>query len=463
MLVFETIYTEGLAQISYLVGDSSAAVAAVIDPRRDIDIYLQLARTRSLRIAYVIETHIHADFVSGAQALAARTGAQIIGGRSDAYRFDLRQVSDGETLELGQVKLEVLHSPGHTPEHISLKLFDSKQGDAPFALFTGDTLFNLDVGRPDLLGEGSERKLAGDLYHSLFDRYLPLGDRMEVYPCHGAGSACGKAIGDRLHSTLGNERLFNPALREDRSEADFVDWLLADIPQPPRHYARLKELNTRLADQMEGPALPPPLAPLDFQRIATEQQMQLVDCRSILAFGGGHVPGALNIALRNEFVNWAGRMLDAARPILLIGESATDIEQAVLQLYRIGLDDIRGYLRNGMTDWQNAALPLQYVPQWTVHELDARRDETNIQVLDVRSPSEVADGRVPGAQHLFIAHLGDRLNELDPAKTTVTYCGSGYRASIAASLLKQAGLQDVVNVPGSWIAWTAAGLPIEKG
>lgn len=462
MLVFEPVYTDGLAQISYLVGDSKAAVAAVIDPRRDIDIYLQMAKARGLRIAYAIETHIHADFVSGAQALAKRTGAQIIGGRADNYEFELRQVSGGETIELGQATLQVMHTPGHTPEHISLQLFDAQQGDQPIALFTGDTLFNLDVGRPDLLGEGSERKLAGALYHTLFDHYLPLGDRIEIYPCHGAGSACGKSIGDRRHSTLGSERLFNPALREQRSEDEFIDWLLADMPEPPRHYARLKQLNVRSAVQMEGASLPPPLAPSEFETLAA-RGMQVVDVRSILAFGGGHVPGAINIALRNEFVNWAGWMLDDARPILLVGESADDVHQAVTQLYRIGLDDIRGYLRNGMTDWQNAALPLNRLQEWTVHELNARREAPDVQVLDVRSPQEVAAGRVPGARHIFVAHLADRLNELDPDKTTVTYCGSGYRASIAASILKKAGFRDVANVPGSWMAWKAANLPVQEG
>ncbi|WP_404438929.1 rhodanese-like domain-containing protein [Stutzerimonas chloritidismutans] len=461
MLVFEPVYTDGLAQISYLVGDSKAAVAAVIDPRRDIDIYLQMAKARGLRIAYAIETHIHADFVSGAQALAKRTGAQIIGGRADNYEFELRQVSGGETIELGQATLQVMYTPGHTPEHISLQLFDAQQGDQPIALFTGDTLFNLDVGRPDLLGEGSERKLAGALYHTLFDQYLPLGDRIEIYPCHGAGSACGKSIGDRRHSTLGSERLFNPALREQRSEDEFIDWLLADMPEPPRHYARLKQLNVRSAVQMEGASLPPPLAPSEFETLAA-RDMQVVDVRSILAFGGGHVPGAINIALRNEFVNWAGWMLNDARPILLVGESADDVHQAVTQLYRIGLDDIRGYLRNGMTDWQNAALPLNRLQEWTVHELNARREAPDVQVLDVRSPQEVGAGRVPCARHIFVAHLDDRLNELDPDKTTATYCGSGYRASIAASILKKAGFHDVANVPGSWMAWKAANLPVQK-
>ncbi|HDZ56412.1 MAG TPA: MBL fold metallo-hydrolase [Pseudomonas xinjiangensis] len=460
MLVFERVYTEGLAQLSYVVGDSKAAIAAVIDPRRDIDIYLNMARAHGLRIAYVIETHIHADFVSGAQALAEQTGAELIGGRSDAYDFKLRQVEGEEILQLGQVRLQVMHSPGHTPEHISLLLFDNQQGDEPFALFTGDTLFNLDVGRPDLLGDGSEQKLAAQLFDTLMNRYVPLGERVEVYPCHGAGSACGKSIGDRQHSTLGNELLFNPALRETRSEEEFVDWLLKGMPEPPRHYARLKKVNARRA-KMVGLPLPPPLSPQAFQNLAGEGDIQIVDIRSILAFGGGHVPGAINIALRNEFINWAGWMLSAERPILLVGESADDIHQAVTQLYRIGLDDIRGYLRNGMTDWQNAALPLASVGEWTVHELDRRRNDSDVLVLDVRSPAEFKGGHVPGAQHAYVAHLDSSLSELDSDKTIATYCGSGYRASIAASILKRSGFEKVVNVPGSWAAWKAADLPVE--
>ncbi|OJA07418.1 rhodanese-like domain-containing protein [Halomonas sp. QHL1] len=461
MLIFEPVFTSGLAQISYLIGDSKAAVAAVIDPRRDIEIYLQMAKEQGLRIAYAIETHIHADFVSGAQALASRTGAQIIGGRSDDYQFDLRQVSDGETLELGQVRLQIMHSPGHTPEHISLQLFDTQQGSDPIALFTGDTLFNLDVGRPDLLGEGSERKLAGELFHTLFDRYLPLGDRIEIYPCHGAGSACGKSIGDRRQSTLGNERLFNPVLQEQGSEEAFIDSLLDDMPEPPRHYARLKKLNVGPIAHWESLSLALPLSPEDFQALAGNVNMQVVDIRSILAFGGGHVPGAINIALRNEFVSWAGWMLYDSRPILLVGESTEDVHQAITQLFRIGLDDIRGYLRNGMTDWQNGALPLSRLQEWTVHELNARREDPNVQVLDVRSSNEVASGRVPGATHLYVAHLADHFDELDPNKIIVTYCGSGYRASIAASLLKRAGFSNVANTPGSWAAWNTAGLPVE--
>lgn len=384
--------------------------------------------------------------------------------RSSAdYAFGLRQVDDGEVLELGQVSLEVLHSPGHTPEHISLLLRDSQQGEAPFALLTGDTLFNLDVGRPDLLGEDSTKQLAAQLYATLFTRYLPLGERIEIYPCHGAGSACGKSIGDRRHSTLGNELLFNPALNQRRTEQEFVDWLLDGMPEPPRHYARLKQLNARPLERLHGPALPPPLAPEEFrQRTADHDAVQLVDVRSILAFGGGHVPGALNIALRDEFASWAGWMLDDQRPIYLIGEDSVEVHQATLQLYRIGLDQVAGYLRNGMTDWQNAGLPLACVMQWTVHELDRRRGDPEVQVLDVRSPEEVAQGRVPGARHAFVAHLPQHLEQLDRDGIVAVYCGSGYRASIAASLLKRHGFNRVANVPGSWAAWRKHDLPVAQ-
>jgi hydroxyacylglutathione hydrolase len=307
-ILFEPIYTPGIAQISYMVGDSKAAVVAVIDPRRDVDVYLDLARERGVRIAVVIETHIHADFVSGVHELAARTGARIVGGCSKDYAFDLAQSDDGASFELGTVTLTVLHTPGHTPEHICLLLKESQQGVQPFAALTGDTLFNLDVGRPDLVGSGTARGLAAQLRRSLFDKLVPLGDRMEVYPCHGAGSACGKSIGDRRQSTIGNERLFNDALDASRDEAAFVDWLLKDMPPAPLHYARLKKLNAVGAPLLGGAPSPRPMAPKAFASLPSEAQV--IDVRSILAFGGGHVPGALNIALRDEFPTWAGSMIE---------------------------------------------------------------------------------------------------------------------------------------------------------
>ena len=457
-ILFESIYTPGIAQISYLVGDAKAGIAAVIDPRRDIDVYLKLAADKGVRIAYTIETHIHADFVSGVHELASRTGAIIIGGSSADYGFDLRQVAAGDTVELGSVTLRVLQTPGHTPEHICLLVSDSLQGLEPFGVCTGDTLFNLDVGRPDLVGGGTERSLAASLYQSLFERLVPLGDRVEVYPCHGAGSACGKSIGDRRQSTIGNERLYNSALNTQRSEEGFIDWLLHDMPPPPLHYARLKKLNAHGA-----PLRPAPMAaPLDPHAFETRaKNTAVVDVRSILAFGGGHVPGALNVALRDEFPTWAGSMIDASKPVLLVGENPAQVHEAVQQLYRIGIDDVAGYLGDGMTAWQNAGKPLTSVAEWSVETLNAKRGDAGIIVLDVRTVSEFAKGHVPGATNVPLLQLLEGGPDIDRDQTVATFCGSGYRASIAAGLLEQRGFRRVVNVPGSWMAWKAAQLPVE--
>lgn len=458
-ILFESIYTPGIAQISYFVGDAKAGIAAVIDPRRDIGPYLALARQHGVKIAYAIETHIHADFVSGVHELAARTQARIVGGQSGDYEFELDQLTDGQRLDLGSVALQALHTAGHTPEHISLLLSDSQQGEQPFAVFTGDTLFNLDVGRPDLVGNGTERALARALHHSLFDRLVPLGDRVEVYPCHGAGSACGKSIGDRRHSTIGNERLFNPALKAERSEGEFVEWLLRDMPPAPRHYARLKRVNADGAPLRGGVPAVGPLLPKAFEE--QSRSTPVLDVRSILAFGGGHVPGALNIALRDEFPTWAGSMLDAGQRLLLVAEDASQAFQAIVQLYRIGIDDVAGYLIDGMTAWQNAGLPLASIDQWSVDELNRRRGDPDVVVLDVRNDAEFANGHVPNARHMPLIDLREHSNQVDRKKTIATFCGSGYRASIAASLLEQNGFEHVASVPGSWNAWCAASLPTQ--
>ncbi|MBD0337037.1 MAG: MBL fold metallo-hydrolase [Cyanobacteria bacterium Co-bin13] len=459
-LVLEQINVEGLAQLSYIVGDDKAGVAAVIDPRRDVDIYLQRARELGIRLIASVETHIHADFVSGAHELKARTGIPIYGGKTGDYQFDLHSLEAGEALKLGSVTLRALPTPGHTPEHVSLLIYDSKQGKEPFALFTGDTLFNLDVGRPDLLGGGTEQRLAAQLYHTLFDKLLPLGDRIEIYPCHGAGSSCGKSIGDRRQSTIGNERIFNPAFQE-RSEAGFVDWVLSEMPEPPRHYARLKQVNAKGAPIVGCLPTLQPLTPSEFQ-----QQMQsnavVIDARSILAFGGGHIPGAINIALRPEFPSWVGWMIDPAQSVLVVVESERDVKLVTEQLFRLGYDNLAGYLHDGMTSWQNAGLPLQHLGQWTVHDLNQHREHPSVTVLDVRGDDEYQKGFVPGAQHIFVAHLEQHLDQLDRSQTIATYCGSGYRAAIAASILQKHGFEQVVNVPGSWIAWKNADLPIEK-
>jgi hydroxyacylglutathione hydrolase len=459
--VLEQINVEGLAHLSYLVGDDKAGVAAVIDPRRDVDVYLQMARERGLRITHIIETHIHADFVSGSRELNARTGAPIFGGKSEDYQFELHQLVEGDELQLGSVTLKALHTPGHTPEHVSFSIADAKQGEELFGVFTGDTLLNLDVGRPDLLGAGTEKKQARQLYHSLFDKLLPLGDRVEVYPCHGAGSSCGKSIGDRRQSTIGNERLFSEAL-QPRSEAEFVEWLLHDMPEPPAHYPRLKQVNAKGAPiRCDVPTLPP-LSAQEFQNRMAENDTVVIDTRSILAFGGGHIPGAINIALKPQFPNWVGWMINPEQQILLVLESERELALVTRQLFRIGYDNLIGYLHSGMTAWQKAGFPLQRVGEWTVQELRDRKADENLTVLDVRSDNEYEQARIPDAQHIFVPHLEERLGQLDKNQAYATYCGSGYRASIAASILQKHGFEKVINIPGSWSAWKSAQFPVEQ-
>lgn len=460
-LINEQIYAEGLAQMSYIVGDDSKGVAAVIDPRRDVDVYVKRAREKGLKITAIVETHIHADFVSGAHELSARIGAKIYGGKSDDYKFDLNQMIEGDEIRLGSARLRALHTPGHTPEHISLLLLDEKQGDEAFAIFTGDTLFNLEVGRPDLLGKGREKELAKQLYHSLFEKIVPLGDRFEMYPGHGAGSGCGARIGDRLQTTVGNEKLFSNALKK-RTEAEFVEWVLKGMPEPPRYYPRLKKVNAKGARVFGSLPIPAPLSVEDFQAQMEKENTIVVDARSILAFGGGHIPGALNIALRSEFPMWAGWMLEAEQNILLVVESERDVKAVAEHLFRTGYDNVVGYLHNGMTAWQNNALPLEKTGEWTVHELADKLDDKDLQILDVRGDGEWQQGHIPGAKHIYVPHLAENLDELEKDKTTVVYCGSGYRASIAASVLQRNNFNSVVNIPGSWTAWKKAGLPVEN-
>ncbi|MFQ4139791.1 MBL fold metallo-hydrolase [Nodosilinea sp. PGN35] len=460
-LVLEQIKTPGLAQLSYIVGDDTAGVAAVIDPRRDVEVYLERSRQLGLRLTHAIETHIHADFVSGTRELQARLGIPIWAGGSEAYGFDYHPLAPGETLALGSITLTVLHTPGHTPEHVSLLLADAHQGEQPFAIFTGDLLFNLDVGRPDLLGEETARPLARQLYQSLFEQLIPLGDRLEIYPCHGAGSACGKSIGDRTQSTIGNERLFNPALQE-RSADDFVEWLLQDMPEPPRYYPRLKKINAA-GPPLQGCLQTPQALTIEaFQQQMAQANTAIIDTRSMLAFGGGHLPGAINIGLGNAFPAWVGWLIDPSRSILLVTAGPDDLQQASEHLFRLGYDRVAGYLHGGMLTWQNHGLPSQRIPQVPVAELHDQLDRDDLLVLDVRSEREFLGGAVPNAQHIYLPHLEENLSHLDHTKTVATYCGTGYRASIAASLLQKYGFASVVNVPGSWQAWQSASLPVEQ-
>ena len=462
-LIFETIQTEGIAQLSYLLGDDEAGIAAVFDPRPDVDCYLKLAREKQVSITHIFETHIHVDFVSGARELCARAQSAKIylsheGGAR--YGFDHEEVVDGDVFELGSALIAARHTPGHTPEHLAYLLSENDHPDAPWGVLTGDSLFVNSAGRPDLLGSRREKELAEQLFHTLHDFYLKLGDGVIIHPTHGQGSPCGEDIGDRLSSTIGYERRFNTFLQFDDAKS-FTKHALTVSSPIPTYYPWMGALNTK------GPVvlgnLPPVrgLPPEFFQQATEDKANVLIDTRMMLAFGGGHIKGALSIGGSPLLSIWAGWLLDPDQPILLVLESDATLEAIVRYFVRTGYTKFAGYLVGGMKAWNNAGLPLESVGQMTVHEVKAA--EGNLQILDVRSPAEWKGGHIPKARHIFLGELRQHLGTLDQGKPTAVYCDSGYRASIATSILKQAGFDCVSNVPGSWQAWKNAEYPIEKG
>ncbi len=460
---FRRVLTPGVSQLSYFVGDSSAGVAAVVDPRPDCGVYLEIARELGMTITHVFETHIHADFMSGARELAHRLGNARIhvsaeGGAT--YGFDHVGVRNGDVFTFGTLRLTARFTPGHTPEHLAYELANEAAPDAPWGVLTGDSLFVGSVGRPDLLGEDETDELVRRLFDTVQHYFLNLSDGVMIYPCHGHGSQCGPNIADRLDSSIGYEKAHNPYLQCDTFDA-FKEKMLAAAPPEPTHYKRLKKTNSGGPDLLgAGPAIPA-LTPRQFHEAARRDDAFLLDTRHMLAFGGGHIAGALNIGLQPELSVWAGWMVDPEKDLLLVLERDRDLDEARALLARVGITRFAGYLAGGMTAWENAGLPLQRLEQMPVHELRGQTRE--VQLIDVRSDDEWSDGHVPDAQHIFVPELPDRLDRLDRRKPTVTYCASGYRANVAASLLQRHGFERVRSVPGSWSAWTSAGLPVADG
>lgn len=460
---FEQVLAEGVAQLSYLVGDDAAGTAAVIDPRPDCEIYLELARRYGLAITHVFETHIHADFMSGARELVARLGggaklhASVEGGAE--YGFAVEPVRDGDRFAFGAVVLAARFTPGHTPEHMAYLLAEKDRQEQPWGVLTGDSFFVDSVGRPDLLGDEQTEALTRQLFRTLREFYLKLDDGVIVYPGHGAGSACGPDIGDRMSSTIGYEKRFNRFLQADDLAA-FTRMMHEGAPPVPTHYPRLKRVNAEGPPVLGNLPQVPALTPAAFQAAIARGETQLVDTRDMLAFGGGHIAGALNIGMRPELSVWSGWLLDPQIPILLVLEDDRDLDRVVRLFWRTGFAKFAGYLIGGMAAWQEAGLPMQQLAQMTVQELKAA--EAAVQIVDARSPEEWRDGHVPGALHRFVPELQGLLDDLDPERPVAAYCASGYRASIAASLLQARGFKDVRSVPGSWKAWRSAGYPVER-
>jgi hydroxyacylglutathione hydrolase len=470
-MYFQQFYLSCLAHASYLLG--SEGLAAVVDPQRDVEIYLDEARQQGLRIAYIIETHLHADFVSGHRELAERTGAEILIGARAGAQFPHRPVRDGDELRLGHCLLRFLETPGHTLESVCVLVTDLERSAEPWAVLTGDTLFIGDVGRPDLSPTHTPQELAGMLYDSLHKKLLTLPDSVEVYPAHGAGSLCGRNISVERRSTIGQQRRFNYAL-QPMSREEFIRMLTAELVERPDYFLQDAELNRRGVSAL-GEL--PPLPPCTPEEVLARQQNGVVvlDTRSPAAFGAGHLPGSVNIPLAGQYASWAGTLIGLAQPILLVAEDPERLAESRMRLARVGIENVVGYLRGGIVSWQQAGMPLAEVPQISVHDLHAALLEQprEIQLLDVRRPAEWNAGHIPHAIHKSLIGLKPLLYttpdssqnpipELDRERPVAVQCKSGYRSSIATSLLRRAGFTKVLNVVGGFDAWETQRLPVVK-
>jgi glyoxylase-like metal-dependent hydrolase (beta-lactamase superfamily II)/rhodanese-related sulfurtransferase len=443
-----------LAHSSYiLAGDSTCAV---IDPRRDVDVYLEAARSLELSITHVIMTHLHADFVAGHMDLADSTGASIYAPRLGQCSFDHVAVAEGDEIVLEDMVLKTIETPGHTPEHVSYIVTDTSRGSEPIGVFCGDTLFVGDVGRPDLV-PGRADELARKLYACLHDKLMNLPDFCEIYPLHAAGSLCGKAMAAKRRSTIGYERLYNDALHVPNVD-HFVVALTENMPSAPDHFGRSTVTNTK------GPALvsslpyPRPMSPLQFQAASKHERSVVLDARPYEAFGAQHVRGSYSIDLETNFPTFAGWVVPPDKDILLVANTPEDINEAVTWLRRVGHDNTVAYLDGGMPAWAMAGLPTGHVPE--ISAIDLHRmlaEEPDVVVLDVRSAGEFQDGHIDRAINIEVAQLRTRHVELDKDEKTVLVCRGGNRAMLGASLLKQHGFHHLVNLAGGMTGYEAAG------
>ncbi len=466
-MLLRYFYDERLAQASYLVGCAKTGEALVVDPARDIAPYLAAAEQAGLCITHVTETHIHADFVSGSRELAAATGATIflsdLGDANWKYQFanqpNVTLVRDQTRWLVGKIKVEVLHTPGHTPEHIAFLLTDTANADQPIGIFTGDALFVGDVGRPDLLE--AVARLAGTAVagaqrqFETVQRFKAMPDYLQIWPAHGAGSACGKALGAIPSTTLGYEKRFNPAFQIDDAAA-FAKWLLADQPEAPRYFAQMKQVNKI------GPALLAELPPLKaFDRLAIDDLIAggalVIDLRSRRDYVAGHIPGSVSVPERKDFNTFVGWLVDYTKPLYFIAPAAAAVPALVNALRSIGVDQIGGYALPVVVSGRLAQLP-----EWSAEELATRLPQNGLVVLDVRNKSEYNSVRIKGARHIHIGSLLTRLDEIARDRTVVLHCASGYRSQIATSLLRSRGFDNVVNLRDGVERWSQA-VAVERG
>ena len=453
----ERFYLGCLAHASYAVG--SEGKAAIIDPQRDVDIYLETAVRLGWKIEHIIETHLHADFVSGHRELADRTGARIYLGAGSGAQFPHVAVEDGEEIQFGQCRFRFLQTPGHTLESICILMSDLGQPQRPPTVFTGDTLFIGDVGRPDLSATHTPQQLAAILYRSIQEKLLTLPDDTEIFPAHGAGSLCGRQMSSESSSTLGKQRQSNYALLA-RSSEEFVHLLTDDLPPRPEYFAREVDLNRRGAAPLSELRPLAALAAPEVLRLQAEGAV-VVDTRPAMQFAVAHVPASVHIALTGQYASWAARILGLDTRLIITGQDTEHVRESQIRLARVGVENVIGYLAEGVSGWIANGFELEYIPQLTVQEFAELREQEpgQVSLVDVREPGEVSGGAIKQSVRIPLGQLPFRTAELDPKRLQVVHCRSGYRSSIATSLLRRAGFRDVANLTGGFDAWKTAGLP----
>jgi hydroxyacylglutathione hydrolase len=457
-MYFEQFYLGCLAHASYVFG--SDGQAAVVDPQRDVDIYIEAANKQGLQIRYIFETHLHADFVSGHKELAARTGAEICVGKVAEASYPHIGLLDGGQVHIGRCRVDVLATPGHTLESLCFLLTDEEKSQTPFAVLTGDTLFIGDIGRPDLSKTYTPQQLAGMMYDSLHQKLMTLPDSVQVYPAHGAGSLCGRNMRAERSSSIGTERLTNYALQiKDRDE--FIRQMTSNLPARPDYFLEDAAINrtgaAALADLPELNAI----SATDLKTRLDRGDLAL-DVRPGDEFAAEHVPGSINIALSGQFASWAGAVLGVSAKPILIASSPEQVAEARMRLARVGIEGVEGYLEGGLGEWKHAGLSTTSIKQMTVQELSERLASREFEVLDVRRQGEWDGAHIEGADLYPLDKFKAALPSLNGGRPIAVHCKSGYRSMIAASFLQRAG-HDVTNVVGGFDAWDQAQLPKVSG
>ena len=459
-MYFKQITTEGLGCLSYLIGCPASRVACVVDPKRDVQDYINIARENGMQITHIFETHIHADHVSGNMELKSRTGADIYLLKDSPAEYQFKPLEEGDIFDIGNVKLEIIKTPGHTPHSISILVTDKSRSEKPWFVLTGDALFVGDVGRPDLAGKELVKEQAANLYDSLYNKLGHLPDSMEVFPAHGEGSLCGKGMSSKSSSTIGFEKKNNPFF--NFSKDDFLKTMTGSFPERPKSFTHIIGTNIKGAPLLERCPITRDLSPLQVKN-SMEQGSVLLDTRDNLSFGGAHIPSSINIGFAKQTANWIGMVIDPSAELILVVDDEEKYDHMCIELHRIGYDNIIGYIYGGITSWVEAGYPISQLWQISSKKLDNRLKKNDYKhFLDVRTSDEWNNFRIKEAKHYPLTDLLNNIPDIPKEEEIIVTCAIGYRGNIAASFLQSQGFKHVHSLAGGMKAWVNGGYPVVK-